>query len=154
MGEAALQIRPWTTADFVMMFTMWAIMMVGMMVPTAIPMTMIYAAVASKAEKQGKPASSSLVFVSGYVTIWTLFSLGATVAQWGLDQAALLSPMMVSTSPLLGAVLLIGAGVYQLTPAKDACLSHCRSPAHFFSQHWRPGRGGAAGDAGLGVRRP
>jgi predicted metal-binding membrane protein len=81
--------------------------------------------------------------MAGYIAIWTAFSLAATLAQWGLERAALLSPMMVSTSPVLGAALLIGAGVYQMTPYKDSCLKHCREPARFISEHWRPGASGA-----------
>jgi predicted metal-binding membrane protein len=50
---------------------------------------------------------------------------------------------MATRSPALGAGLLIAAGAYQLTPVKDACLRHCRAPAHFLSEHWRPGRWGA-----------
>ena len=143
MAQAGMQIKPWTPADFIYMFLMWAVMMVGMMVPTAIPMTLIYAAVARKAAGQGTPLAPSAVFISGYIAMWTIFSAGATLAQWGLDQAALLSPMMVSSSPALGASLLIAAGVYQMTPAKNACLDHCRSPAHFISEHWRLGSSGA-----------
>ena len=138
-----LMIHPWTAADFVLMFLMWAVMMVGMMVPTAIPMTLIYAAVARKAEAQRTPVAPAFVFVGGYIAMWTIFSVGATLAQWGLDQAALLSPMLVTTSPALGAGLLIAAGVYQLTPAKNACLAHCRTPVHFISKHWRKGAAGA-----------
>jgi len=81
--------------------------------------------------------------VTGYLAIWTLFSLAATGAQWALDRAALLSPMMVASSPWLGALLLAAAGAYQLTPAKEACLRHCRAPAHFIAAHWRPGVAGA-----------
>ena len=136
-------LRPWGLADFVLVFLMWTIMMVGMMVPTAAPMALIYAAVARKAEGQGTVLAPTSTFVSGYVAVWTLFSLVATVAQWGLDRAALLSPTMVATSPALGAALLIAAGAYQLTPAKTACLRHCRSPIHFIAQHWRPGVRGA-----------
>jgi len=140
---AATPMRPWTGLDFALMFAMWAIMMVGMMVPTAAPMTLLYAAVARKAARQSTPPAPVAVFVAGYVAMWTLFSLGATLAQWALERAALLSPMMVSTSPRLGAGLLIAAGLYQLTPAKAACLEHCRSPAHFIAGHWRPGPSGA-----------
>src|SRR5207302_10308522 len=61
----------------------------------------------------------------------------------GLDQAALLSPSMVSASPLLGSGLLIAAGVYELTPLKHVCLAHCRAPAHFISHRWRAGSTGA-----------
>lgn len=51
--------------------------------------------------------------------------------------------MMVAKSPALGAALLVGAGAYQLTPYKDACLKHCRSPAYFISEHFRAGSLGA-----------
>lgn len=136
-------VEPWSLSDAWMMFAMWAVMMVGMMVPSATPMALLFTAVSRKAASQGAPVASTLVFVSGYVAIWTLFSASATAAQWGLDRAALLSPMLVSTSPALGASLLVGAGLYQLTPFKDACLEHCRSPAHFLSRHWKPGVRGA-----------
>lgn len=122
---------------------MWAVMMVGMMIPSAAPMTLIYATVARKAARQGTLLAPTAVFVLGHLGIWTLFSVGATLAQWALHEAALLSPMMVTNSAGLGAGLLVAAGVYQLTPMKNRCLDHCRSPAHFISQHWRPGTFGA-----------
>ena len=125
------------------MFLMWAVMMVGMMLPTAAPATLVYAAVARKAARQGTPVAPTACFVAGYLVMWTLFSIGATAAQWALDQAALLSPMLVASSPWLGALLLLAAGVYQLTPAKEACLRHCRAPAHFIAEQWRPGAAGA-----------
>lgn len=142
-GSGMMRMRAWSPVDFWLMFLMWAVMMVGMMVPTAMPMALVYAAVARKAKQQGGAVAPTFVFVGGYLFMWTLFSLVATFAQWGLESAALLSPMMVSTSPGLGAALLIGAGVYQLTPAKRACLEHCRAPAYFISQHWHPGLSGA-----------
>ena len=138
-----MTLRPWTSLDFALTFAMWTVMMVGMMVPSATPTALIYAAVARKAARQGAVLAPTIIFVSGYVAVWTVFSLLATVIQWGLEWAALLSPMMASTSPSLGATLLVGAGVYQLTPMKAACLRHCRAPAQFISQHWRPGRAGA-----------
>jgi len=55
----------------------------------------------------------------------------------------LLSPMMVSTSPILGGALLITAGVFQWTRFKNACLAHCRSPLAFLTADWREGRWGA-----------
>ena len=120
-----------------------AAMMVAMMVPTAAPMTLVYAAVARKAARDNHPVAPTFVFVAGYLAIWVLFSVVATVAQGSLDQLALLSPTMVSASPVLGSGLLIGAGVYELTPYKHACLAHCRAPAHFISHKWRSGFAGA-----------
>lgn len=138
-----MQMPVWTTSYFIAMLLMWVIMMTGMMVPTAIPMALVYAAIARKAASQGTPIAPTSAFVSGYVVMWGLFSVAATFAQWGLDEAALMSPMMVTNSPWLGAVLLIVAGLFQFTPWKDSCLQHCRAPAHFISQSWKPGVWGA-----------
>jgi predicted metal-binding membrane protein len=143
MMSAMTGVQPWTATEFGLRLTMWAVMMVAMMLPTAAPMTLMYAAVARKAAAQHSPLAPAFVYVSGYVATWAAFSLVATVAQWSLDRAALLSPMMVSTSAQLGAALLIAAGVYQFTPLKNACLQNCRAPAHFMSRHWRTGNLGA-----------
>jgi predicted metal-binding membrane protein len=77
------------------------------------------------------------------VLAWTAFSLGATALQWALDRAAVLSPELRASTPYLAAAFLIGAGLYQLTPLKRACLVHCRSPIAFLMNHWRAGVGGA-----------
>lgn len=138
-----MQMAEWTTSYFIAMLVMWVIMMTGMMVPTAIPMALVYAAVARKAASQGTPIAPTSAFVSGYVVMWGFFSVAATFAQWGLDEAALMSPMMVTNSPWLGATLLIVAGLFQFTPWKDSCLKHCRAPAYFISQSWKPGVWGA-----------
>ena len=143
MSMESVQIRPWEVADFALIFLMWTIMMVGMMVPSAAPSVMMYAAIARKAARDRTVVPPTTIFISGYVAMWTLFCVAATLAQWALDQAALLSPMMVTTSPAIGSTLLIAAGIYQLTPMKRACLNHCRSPAHFLAQHWRVGTAGA-----------
>jgi predicted metal-binding membrane protein len=109
MMDAMTGMQPWTATEFGLRLAMWAVMMVAMMVPTAAPMTLLYAAVARKAAAQHNPLAPTFVFVTGYITMWTIFSLVATIAQHALDQAALLSPMMVSRSPLFGAALLIAA---------------------------------------------
>jgi predicted metal-binding membrane protein len=149
MMHAMTGVQPWTAAEFGLRLGMWTVMMVAMMVPTAVPITLLYAAVARKAAAQHSPIGPAFVFVAGYAAMWAIFSLAATVAQWGLDQAALLSPMMVSRSAWLGAGLLIAAGAYQFTPLKNACLRNCRAPAHFLSHHWRTGR---LGSFRMGVR--
>lgn len=142
-GMPMAGLHPWSALDFAMMLAMWVVMMVGMMVPSAVPAVMIYAQVERRAARDGHVLAPSGVFVSGYLLAWTLFSVAATLAQWALERAALLSPMWVTTSPRLGASLLILAGVYQVTPWKDACLRRCRSPAQFLAAHWRTGPSGA-----------
>jgi predicted metal-binding membrane protein len=143
MMDAMAGVQPWTATEFGLRLAMWAVMMAAMMVPTAAPMTLLYAAVARKAAAQHNPPAPTFVFVAGYLAMWTIFSLVAAIAQHALDQAALLSPMMSSRSALFGAALLIAAGVYQLTPLKNACLRNCRAPAHFLSRYWRSGKFGA-----------
>ncbi len=140
---AAMQIKPWTGLDFLLMFLMWAVMMVAMMLPSAAPMILLFAAIRRKQAAQGRTFAPVGAFVAGYLAVWSAFSLGATLLQWGLEQAALLSPMMVGTSPLLGGGLLVVAGLYQWSPLKQACLRHCRSPIHFIVHHRREGPGGA-----------
>jgi len=138
-----LRVQAWTPVDAVLMFLMWVVMMVGMMVPSAAPMTLLYASVARQARAQGSPLAPTAVFVAGYLLMWAVFSAFATAAQWGLERAALVSPAMVATSPVLGAGLLVMAGIYQLTPFKGACLRHCRSPVHLLAERWREGARGA-----------
>ncbi|HSA83158.1 MAG TPA: DUF2182 domain-containing protein [Geminicoccaceae bacterium] len=136
-------IEPWSVADWLAMVLMWAIMMVGMMLPSAAPMILLYDRVRERQEASGTSLAATGVFALGYLIAWTLFSLGAAAAQWALEQAALLSPMMVSGSPWLGGGLLIAAALYQWTPLKHACLVRCRSPITFLAHHWRPGNSGA-----------
>jgi predicted metal-binding membrane protein len=144
MARVALpMIEPWSAADWLAMFLMWAIMMVAMMLPSAAPVILLYDRVRERQEARGASLAASGVFALGYLIAWVLFSLGATTAQWALEQAALLSPMMASASPWLGGGLLIAAALYQWTPLKHACLAHCRSPVAFLGHHWRPGRSGA-----------
>ena len=141
--QAMAGLRPWNGLDFILTFSMWAVMMVAMMTPSAAPMILLYCAIVRKRREPGRATAASGVFAAGYLVVWTGFSALATTLQWGQEQAALLSPMMVSTSPYLGGALLIAAGAYQMTPLKRVCLKYCRSPVHFLSSHWRKGAGGA-----------
>ncbi len=140
---AAMQVRSWTGLDFLLMFLMWAVMMVAMMVPSAAPMILLFAGIRRKQQERGHGVAPVSAVVAGYVAVWSAFSLAAALLQWGLEQAALLSPMMVGTSPMLGGGLLVVAGLYQWTPLKQACLRYCRSPIQFLSHGMRKGSGGA-----------
>jgi predicted metal-binding membrane protein len=143
MMNEAMGLRPWQVKDFILMFAMWAIMMIGMMVPTAMRSVMVFSRIGAKASAQGQSFTPTLWFVTGYGLIWVFFSFGATLLQWGLEQAALLSPMMVSTSIYLGSSILILSGLWQLSPMKDTCLRHCQSPALYIANNFRPGISGA-----------
>jgi predicted metal-binding membrane protein len=91
----------------------------------------------------GRTPRLVLAFAAGYLLVWTAFSACAAVAQFVLHQAAMLSPMMTTSSARLSGAILIAAGVYQLTPFKGACLTHCRTPLGFLMSHWRDGTAGA-----------
>jgi predicted metal-binding membrane protein len=114
---------------------MWVVMMMGMMTPSVAPMILIYARVGRQAAASGTPFTASAWFGAGYLLCWTAFSLTATLAQWRLERAALLTPMMESASNILGGIVLIVAGVYQWTPLKTACLSYCQTPLAFIMRH-------------------
>jgi predicted metal-binding membrane protein len=151
MGLMMPASAPWTGMEFAFVFAMWAVMMVGMMTPSAAPMILIYARVGRQAAEQGKPFAASGWFAAGYLLAWVGFSLAATSAQWALERAALLTPMMQSASKLLGGAVLIAAGLYQWTPLKDTCLSYCRSP-FVFIQRKGGFRRDAAGAMTLGLQ--
>jgi predicted metal-binding membrane protein len=133
----------WTTADFVAMFTMWAVMMVAMMLPSAAPLLLLHARLERNGRERGESIAPTAAFAAGYLLAWTGFSAVATLLQWVLERAALLSTKMMASTPYLGAAVLLGAGIYQLTPLKRSCLAHCRSPIDFVLHHWRRGFGGA-----------
>src|SRR4051812_14843978 len=119
-------MQSWSVAQLLPLFLMWTEMMVAMMVPSAAPMVLMFAALNRKRRHEEQPFIPAGMFLLGYLAVWTMFSGVAAIAQWLLHATALLSPMMVSTSPLLGGLLLIAAGAFQWSPLKRACLSHCR----------------------------
>jgi predicted metal-binding membrane protein len=118
------------------LIVMWGLMMVAMMLPSAAPAILTYARV--RQHRGGAAVAASWIFTAGYLAIWLLFSVAAAALQ-----GELAGPAMSLRSPALGSAFLIGAGVYELTPLKSACLRQCRSPAEFLSRHWRPGVPGA-----------
>ena len=141
--SAMMQPAVWTPSYAALMFLMWWIMMVAMMVPSASPMILLFARMQRQQKEKGSPFVPTSVFTAGYLMTWGAFSVIAAGAQWGFERAGLLSAMMTSTSGLFAGVLLLAAGIYQLTPLKHACLRQCRSPIQFIVHHWRNGLGGA-----------
>lgn len=133
----------WGPEDIAHSLMMWATMMVAMMFPSAAPMILMFTIVNRQRGKTQRPLMPTGLFVLGYFLVWTSYSVLAALAQWGLHVAALLSHHLVITSPLLGGILLVAAGIFQWTPLRDACMSKCRSPLGFLLAEWREGRRGA-----------
>lgn len=134
---------PWTLGHAMLMLVMWVVMMAAMMLPSAAPMILLHATIVRGRRAGGERVAASLVFACGYIATWTAFSLGAVALQFGLERAAVLSPMMETTSVTLAGAVLIAAGIYQWMPFKQACLQRCRSPLEFVLTHWRNGAWGA-----------
>jgi predicted metal-binding membrane protein len=106
-------------------------------------MLLLFARVNRTQKVRDRPYVATGFFVAGYLTAWGGFSLLAAGVQWGLEQFDLLGPMMTATNYWLGGVILLAAGLWQLSPLKRVCLRHCRSPLSFLAQQWQPGRLGA-----------
>ncbi|HWN86997.1 MAG TPA: DUF2182 domain-containing protein [Vicinamibacterales bacterium] len=143
MAAMGMDMRaPWGTSDIALTYVMWVVMMIGMMVPSAGPVLLLFSGTAAARQERGLPVSV-LMFGSGYLSVWALFGAAATLAQWGLHEASLLSLSMRTSSSFFGGAILIVAAVYQLSPLKMACLSQCRSPLGVLLTNWRSGPGGA-----------
>lgn len=143
-GDGGMPVMgPWSPPSLLLTFLMWSVMMVGMMLPSAVPAIALYGAMMRGRRAGGSALGLIWSFAAGYLLVWVAFSLAATVLQAAFLAERLLTPAMVSASSGLTGVLLVGAGVYQWLPAKNACLQHCRSPLSFFLFRWRPGAMGA-----------
>jgi predicted metal-binding membrane protein len=134
IGIMAPAPAPWQAIEFVYVFAMWVVMMVGMMTPSAAPMILIYARVGRQASARGKPFAATGWFATGDLLSGVGFARVATAAQWALDRTALLDPKMASANQVFGGIVLIAAGVYQWTPLKDICLAQCQSPLLFIQR--------------------
>ena len=142
---------PWRAIEFAFVFLMWAVMMIGMMTPSAAPLILIYTHVARQAAAQQWPYAASAFLAIGYLLAWTAFSLLATIAQWAIERQGWLTPSMASAGNLFAGLIMIGAGAYQWTRFKESCLRQCQFPLQFIQRHggFRPD---ARGSLELGVR--
>ncbi len=143
-ASAWMMTAVWDGRHLVLLWAMWAVMMVGMMLPSATPTLLLYGGAVRRSAAGASAASRQIyALAAGYLAVWALFSLGATALQRLLAKLLLVSSMMEVTSPVAGATLLLIAGVYQLTPMKHACLRACQSPLGFLMSRWRAGLVGA-----------
>lgn len=133
----------WGPAELLALFAMWGVMMAAMMLPSAAPVVLLVLGVLRRRNASRLPFGATAAFLGGYLLVWAGYSAAATLAQWGLHSAALLSPDAMRATPAVAGALLVLAGVFQWTPLKQACLTHCRSPFHFLSTGWRDGTTGA-----------
>ncbi|HEY7806645.1 MAG TPA: DUF2182 domain-containing protein [Croceibacterium sp.] len=143
MTGMAMPMAPagWSAAELLLAVSMWWVMMLAMMLPAAAPVILLYAR--AGAAQRAAPARPGW-FLAGYLAVWGLFSLAAAILQDGLQRLGVLTPVtMEASARWLAAAILVAAGLYQLSPLKEACLARCRNPGSFLSRHYRPGPLGA-----------
>jgi predicted metal-binding membrane protein len=145
IGAAATTVAAWSPSHAALVLLTWWVMMAAMMLPSAAPLVLLAAALHRRKGRDGRPDLTAGLLTAGYQAVWGGFSLAATLAQWGLERAGLISPGGMAAAPVLAGSILLAAGLYQLTPLKQACLRRCRSPVAFLVAHWRPGPAGAFG---------
>ncbi|WP_026622350.1 putative metal-binding membrane protein [Ensifer sp. WSM1721] len=145
-----LSPHPWSAVEAGVTVAMWVVMMVGMMLPSATPMILLYARVGRQSRKEGKPFAATGFFAGGYLLAWAAFALAATLGQWLLE-GTLLTPALASASRVFSGIVLVTTGFYQWTPLKDACLRQCQTPFVFLQTHGGFRRD-PAGAVGLGSR--
>lgn len=122
---------------------MWMAMMVAMMFPTAAPMILMFARIATGKQRRRQPFVPTWVFIAGYLVVWAIFGVLAYLLAVGAGRVAEESMWLMDQAARLGGLVLVLAGLYQLSPLKHACLAKCRSPLAFVLQSWRDGYGGA-----------
>ena len=141
MAEPAIA---WDATRFLLVASMWWVMMIGMMLPSAAPVILLYGRVHRHRAQAGSEAAPTAEFLAGYLAVWLGFALVAAALQSLLEQRGILSAMtMALPGGWLVAGFLIAAGIYQLSPLKDSCLANCRAPAAVLTHYHRPGHWGA-----------
>jgi predicted metal-binding membrane protein len=120
----------------------WIVMMVAMMFPTAAPMILMFSKIYAGKRQQERPFVPTWVFVSAYLLVWSLCSVVAYPLAIGIDKLTAQSMWLMEHAARFGGVILLVAGLYQLSPLKDICLSKCRTPVQFILSSWHDGYGG------------
>jgi predicted metal-binding membrane protein len=145
MASTGMAGSSWSVGGLATFVLAWAVMMAAMMFPAAAPMVLLFRTVATQRQASGNTFVPTWMFVAGYLLVWTAVGVITWVVVQGLSDLVgrLDAPARATWGPLALGAVLIGAGIYQLTPLKRLCLDHCRSPFAFVMQHWREGYGGA-----------
>jgi predicted metal-binding membrane protein len=118
----------------------WVVMMVAMMLPTAAPMILTFHRVQAGKRQLEDAFVSTWVFVAAYLLVWALAGLAAYAGVLAVKTGGVRT---AASTAQVGGVILMAAGIYQLTPFKELCLSRCRTPIDFITTSWRDGTAGA-----------
>ena len=108
---------------------MWAIMMSAMMLPTMVPTLRSYEDLMTSANGT---RVGWLGVLFGFSIVWVLFSLIISGTQLALLYLNVVDMMGKAKSLWLSAALLVVAGAFQFTRAKEVCHGVCHSPMSYF----------------------
>ena len=120
----------------------WVVMMAAMMFPSIAPMVVMHVRIQEGQRERGRPGTigATAFFVAGYLVAWAAAGL-VGYGIYRLGRAATGDVFSWDNGgPYLAGGIVLAAAAYQLTPLKDVCLRHCRSPLMFLMSHWRAGR--------------
>jgi len=121
----------WTVNDFIVMNLMWIIMMFAMMFPSSLMFLFLFYSMRSNMAIVKNPKSEIVLLSLMYFFIWILFSMAACYLQYIFHNYSVVNMMGMFTSNKAAAITLIGAGLFQFSSFKDACLEKCRNPLAF-----------------------
>jgi predicted metal-binding membrane protein len=122
----------------------WTLMMAAMMLPSVVPMVLAFARITGERAKKGQAVFvPTWIFILGYFGAWTAFGLAAYLVDYCIRLLDLEWLAWDRGGPIVAGVAVVAAGLYQLTPFKRVCLTHCRAPLEFFLESWREGVAGA-----------
>ena len=122
---------------------MWVVMMVATMFPAALPMIVVFHQIQSARRQRGQAFVATWIFVAAYLFVWAAIGVVAYLLALGTQALAPVVGLTDAMLARLGGALILAAGIYQLTPLKDMCLSKCRTPVGFIMTSWREGSAGA-----------
>lgn len=129
------EIHAWQWMDFWLIYTMWAVMMAAMMLPSAIPMILVYTKICE--QRYQAAHFYTFLFILAYLAVWIVFSILLTALQWQMHGLHIITPMMDMQHEQLAAIIFLIAGIYQFTPQKNKFLQSCRTPMGFVLTEWR-----------------
>jgi predicted metal-binding membrane protein len=141
--DAMMAMSPTMGMGAALWLAIWVVMMVAIMFPTAAPMILMFVRVYAAKRQRQQAFVPTWVFVSAYLLVWTLMGVLAYAAAVGAERLAAQSMWVMENAGRFGGIVLIAAGLYQLSPLKHLCLAKCRSPLAFIMTSWRDGYGGA-----------
>jgi predicted metal-binding membrane protein len=139
-GMAAMDAGP---VSILLFLPLWISMMVAMMFPAVAPVVSLFATISTKRRAASQPATPTWIFLTGYLLVWSLFGIGAYLLSLIVPALGIMAAGLRMDNPVAAGIVLMLAGLYQLSPLKQVCLHHCRSPLGVILHGWRDGRGGA-----------